>query len=614
MKKIFLVLFFLITTHAVAQPELRGVWIAWGGNFQSVPSKETIAAMMEDIAAHNLNTVYVDVWRYGYPYFRSKIFHDLTGKWTDPNLPAGRDVLADMIAEGHRCGLHVEAWFEYGFSACHDNNDDLYQVHPEWFAQHRDGSVLFNGDYRWKWLSHVNPEAQQFLIDLCQEVAANYDVDGIELDRIRYPELDCGYDPATVAAYQQNHNGAAPPAYSGDAEWMRWRAQKLTEFVAAFYDSIKAVNPDVFVSNAPIAYSYGYINFCQDWRSWINEGYLDFVSTQLYWPTNAVYVSELQRQISYITDLSKFYPGICSIANDYLVPTDEIIAMINTTRNYNLPGHVIWYYNTLADDLPQLKQTVYQSPVTVPDRPADWRQPAIIINEDDAAVVRSEGWTVYNGIPGFKDGNLYCRQDGDRWIEYYANIPEQGWYELYTFNIYHWNATQKAPFVIYSYKSVDTVLVDQNSLGTARWFKLGDYYFEAGGGQKIARLSNNNIGSSQLLFADAIMLIRSRRNLSIPTEVAQAGQAGPERIARLQNYPNPFNPVTTIDYHLARDGMVSLKLYDLVGREVRLLQDGFQQAGSYSVTFDAEGLCAGVYVCCLSTEYFSRTIRITLLK
>ncbi len=594
---------------------MRGVWIAWGGNFQSVPSKEDIAKMMEDIAAHNLNTVYVDVWRYGYPYFRSKVFYDLTGKWTDPNLPEGRDVLADMIAEGHRVGLHVEAWFEYGFSACHDKNDDLYQARPEWFAQRRDGSVLFNGEYRWKWLSHVHPQAQQFLIDLCQEVADHFDVDGIELDRVRYPELDCGYDPATVAAYKADHNGAAPPTYVADSEWMRWRAQKLTEFVAAFYDSIKAVNPDLFVSNAPIQYNYGYQNFCQDWRPWINQGYLDFVSTQLYWPSNAAYVPELQRQMSYITDLNKFYPGICSIANNYLVPTNEIIAMIQSTRNHGLRGHVIWYYHTLADDLPELKQTVYQTPAAVPDRPQDWRQPAIIINEDDSTVVRSSGWTAYSGIPGFKGGNLYCRQDGDRWIEYFADVPQQGWYELYVFNIYHWNATQRAPYVIYSHKRADTVLVDQNLPGTARWFKVGDFYYGKGSGQKIVRLSNANIGSGKLLFADAVMLIRSRRNLGVPTAVKVAENSQlVDTFKLLQNYPNPFNPSTNLVYILNRDGFVSLRLYDVLGREVRVLQHGFQRAGQYTLTLHRGELHSGVYFCRLQRGDECRSIKLILLE
>ncbi len=534
--QLFAVILFCFAPLLRAQPELRGVWIAWGG--ANPPTKSAIAKMMDDIASHNLNTVYVDVWRYGYPYFRSRTFYDLTGKWTDPALEAGRDILADMIAEGHRVGLHVEAWFEYGFVGVHDRNDDLYRAHPEWFAQHRDGALLFNDDLRWKWLSHVNPASQQFLIDLCQEVAANYDVDGIELDRIRYPELDCGYDPATVAAYKIDHNGAGPPASPADSEWMRWRSQKLSEFVAAFYDSIKAVNPDLFISNAPISYSYGYANFCQDWRPWINDGHLDFVSTQLYWPTNARYVDELDRQLVLVRDRSKFYPGICTIANDIIVPASEIAAMIQSTRARNLRGHVIWYYNTLADDLPYLKENVYSAPAAVPGRPDDWRLPAVVVNEDDAASARSQGWTAYTGIPGFSGGCQYSRADGDQWLEYSADIAETGWYELYVYNIYQYRASNRAPYEVFHAGGVDTVYINQTVPGQARWFKAGDFYFRAGSGQKVARLSNHGIEADALLFADAIMLSRSRR--------ISGGPSAPRRRSRLHRRSGFWSKITRI--------------------------------------------------------------------
>ncbi len=605
-------LFFAAAALAQAGPELRGVWIAWGGG--NPPTKSAIAAMMEDIAGHNMNTVYVDVWRYGYPYFRSRTFYDLTGKWTDPALESGRDVLADMIAEGHRVGLHVEAWFEYGFCACHDGNDDLYRARPEWFAQHRDGSVLFNGALRWKWLSHVHPEARQFLVDLCQEVAANYDVDGIELDRIRYPELDCGYDPATVALYRAEHQGADPPRSPADGGWVAWRAQKLTEFVAAFYDSIKAVHPDLFISNAPISYSYGYDNFCQDWRPWINSGHLDFVSTQLYWPTNAVYTWELDRQLPYISERDKFYPGICSIANEIIVPAAEIAAMIETTRARNLDGHVIWYYTTLADDLPYLADTVYRETAAVPGRPADWRLPAVVVNEDDARASRSEGWSYYTGIPGFQAGCYYCRADCERWIEYRADIAAAGWYEIYAFNIFQYRASKRAPYEIRHVAGVDTIYVNQALSGEARWFKLGDFYLRAGSDQRVVRLSNRGIETDALLFADAVMLIRSRRPLGIPASAKEPPEAQPAVWTVLENYPNPFNAATRIRFSLTQPGEIDLRVYDLSGRESARLAHGRHDAGVHEVIWHAGAECSGFYYCRLRTETGVATRKLLLLK
>ncbi len=69
-----------------------------------------------------------------------------------------------------------------------------------------------------------------------------------------------------------------------------------------------------------------------------------------------------------------------------------------------------------------------------------------------------------------------------------------------------------------------------------------------------------------------------------------------------QNYPNPFNPVTTIKYQIPKDGMVKLVLFDVLGREVKMLVNNFQPAGAYSVRLDASDLSSGVYFYKLSVS------------
>ena len=84
------IIVFLLFASAFSQsPELRGTWIAWAG--ADYPTKTEIADWMDQLAEHNINVVYVDVWRYGYPYWRSELFYNLTAKWTDPALEQGRD-------------------------------------------------------------------------------------------------------------------------------------------------------------------------------------------------------------------------------------------------------------------------------------------------------------------------------------------------------------------------------------------------------------------------------------------------------------------------------------------------------------------------------------------
>jgi len=61
------------------------------------------------------------------------------------------------------------------------------------------------------------------------------------------------------------------------------------------------------------------------------------------------------------------------------------------------------------------------------------------------------------------------------------------------------------------------------------------------------------------------------------------------------NYPNPFNPTTTISYQLAKNSLVRLKIYDVLGREVATLVDSNQQKGSHQITFNASQLASGIY-------------------
>jgi hypothetical protein len=82
----------------------------------------------------------------------------------------------------------------------------------------------------------------------------------------------------------------------------------------------------------------------------------------------------------------------------------------------------------------------------------------------------------------------------------------------------------------------------------------------------------------------------------------------------LYNYPNPFNPVTVIRYSLAGKAYLSLRVYDVTGRQVAVLADGMSNAGEYSVRWDAGGFPSGVYYCRMQTEESTRVLKLLLLK
>jgi hypothetical protein len=112
----------------------------------------------------------------------------------------------------------------------------------------------------------------------------------------------------------------------------------------------------------------------------------------------------------------------------------------------------------------------------------------------------------------------------------------------------------------------------------------------------------------------------------LPKSTAPGDPTGqtPEKFALSQNYPNPFNPSTKIQFQLAASGFVSLKVYDVLGREVRTLVNENLKAGSYETTFSAEGgsasggdareLASGVYFYRLGAGDFLETKRLLLVK
>jgi hypothetical protein len=81
-----------------------------------------------------------------------------------------------------------------------------------------------------------------------------------------------------------------------------------------------------------------------------------------------------------------------------------------------------------------------------------------------------------------------------------------------------------------------------------------------------------------------------------------------------QNYPNPFNPSTIINFSLTKSDKVSLKIYDLLGREVSTLVNEYKPAGNYSVNFKATNLSSGVYIYKLQAGEFVKNAKMILLK
>jgi hypothetical protein len=98
------------------------------------------------------------------------------------------------------------------------------------------------------------------------------------------------------------------------------------------------------------------------------------------------------------------------------------------------------------------------------------------------------------------------------------------------------------------------------------------------------------------------------------SEVIEIEVGVPSQYSLEQNYPNPFNPVTTISYSLKDKGLVSLKVYDILGNEVATLLDKEMESGTYQYKFNASAIASGIYFYTLKAGDFLSTKKMILLK
>ncbi|MCX6136416.1 MAG: T9SS type A sorting domain-containing protein [Ignavibacteriales bacterium] len=106
----------------------------------------------------------------------------------------------------------------------------------------------------------------------------------------------------------------------------------------------------------------------------------------------------------------------------------------------------------------------------------------------------------------------------------------------------------------------------------------------------------------------------ARKAAWLLTDVKSAVVTAPAAFSLAQNYPNPFNPTTNIAFSLSRTGFASLKVYDMLGREVATLVNEIKEAGIYSVTWNAVGMSSGVYFYKIQAGSFSDMKKMIVIK
>ena len=341
--------------QAQPDPEVRGVWLT---NIDSevLFSKDNLAEGVQRLKALNINTLYPVVWNMGYTQYPSAIAERWLGKkqrlWPGENPrfereQGDRDMLQELIELAHAEGMTVIPWFEFGFMA--PGEYALHDEHPDWFTERQDGTAeIPMGAETFTWMNPFHPQTRRLLLFLIAEVLDNYDVEGIQVDDHLGLPVDMGYDPYTTALYQQSHEGDSPPTDINDPEWMRWRADKVSEFMGDVRQVIDQRRPGALLSVSPNPYPFSYAKYLQDWPSWEAAGWLDEVIVQIYrddldrfvWELNKpATVASRRRTVTSIGLLS----GLRGRPTDVALLTSQLAAL----RDRGYAGVSYFFYQSL---------------------------------------------------------------------------------------------------------------------------------------------------------------------------------------------------------------------------------------------------------------------------
>lgn len=156
--------------------------------------------------------------------------------------------------------------------------------------------------------------------------------------------------------------------------------------------------------------------------------------------------------------------------------------------------------------------------------------------------------------------------------------------------------------------------VERSAINTKsqEWVKIG-FVNGSGNSNSPKHYSFTNIPNGETKFNYRLKQIDNDGKYEY-SNVVSIDINAPNKFALNQNYPNPFNPSTKISYRLPIDGFVTLKVYDILGKEINTLVNGNEKAGNYEVDFDGSGLASGVYICRMSYSDYSGVIKMLIMK
>lgn len=215
------------------------------------------------------------------------------------------------------------------------------------------------------------------------------------------------------------------------------------------------------------------------------------------------------------------------------------------------------------------------------------------------------GWTMYFGV--FHGSTYY---GGTKWFMQVAQLAHPGIPILDTeFGFWSTESQAEAAKQVTVFDSTfkafnEFVAVDstgvyhpERSLATTTWWALFDWFTAITGNQTMGlyRMDHERIKPVGVRLRDTYRAFRNTSETAI-LAVNDPSNNVPREFVLHQNHPNPFNPSTTVSWELPTGSLVNAVVYDILGRQVAVLVDGWQSAGIHLVQWDASGLASGVYL------------------
>jgi uncharacterized lipoprotein YddW (UPF0748 family) len=346
--------------------ETRAIWLDRKSIVNS-KSPRALRKLIKRLADTGINLIYFETLNAGYPIYPSKIIPQ------NP-LALGWDPLEVAVKEAHKQGIELHAWV-WAFAVGNTRHNPLIgknedftspffnTLSPQQHAmQMRNGSIMPPRQTEY-WMSPASTEGRQALKNVFHEIAANYAVDGLHLDYIRYPfqrgNDPAGYEPVSRQKYAlETHHSVQPSAH-----FTRWKTQLINSFVHEVSDDVKAVNPNIMLSAAvfPMARAQRIAAIQQDWETWLDEGWVDTVSPMVYTTSPHLFKQSLKGIFNSVDKPEAIYPGVALFRLD----GDELLNHMQLIQQLGGKGLTLFASAHLNADLQQLLQSgPYKSEAT----------------------------------------------------------------------------------------------------------------------------------------------------------------------------------------------------------------------------------------------------------